>query len=116
MEHFQTLLILIVVIYVAGKIFRMLSLPVIFGELLGGVLVGPLVLNLVDPSSEIIQNLAELGIFFLMLHAGLENNPKELLKASKKSILVAIGGILLPLIGGFTVAKLFGLDLTKSFL
>lgn len=107
MENFKTLLILIIVVWFFGKLFRELKLPIIFGELIGGVVVGPLLLDLVSPDNEAVLILSELGIFFLMLHSGIETNPKELLKASKKSILIAIGGALLPFLGGFFVAKAF---------
>ncbi len=114
MEEFQSLLILMVVVWVMGKIFRMLSLPVIFGELLGGIIVGPLVLNLVSPESVTIKVLAELGIFFLMLHTGLETNPKDLFKASKKSILIALGGFLLPFGLGYLSSILLGLPINEA--
>ncbi len=107
MNGFENLLILMVVVYAAGKLFRALSLPVIFGELLGGILVGPLVFNIVDPGDHTIIMLAELGIFFLMLHAGLETDPKQLMKASKKAFLIAISGMLLPFGLVFILAKAF---------
>lgn len=108
MEDFRSLLILMVVVWLMGKIFRALKLPVIFGELVGGIIVGPVVLGIVDPESHTIKTLAEFGIFFLMLHSGLETDPHELLNSSKKSVLVAIGGVLLPFLGGFFVSLAFG--------
>ncbi|MBU1992383.1 cation:proton antiporter [Patescibacteria group bacterium] len=91
-----------------GKVFRTFKLPVLFGELIGGIIVGPAVLGLVSPDSETIHLLAKLGVFFLMLHAGLESDPHELLHASKKSLVVAAGGVVLPFTGGYLVAQLFG--------
>lgn len=114
MQEFQSLLVLMVIIWVMGKIFRMLKMPVLFGELLGGIMVGPLVLGLVGPDDEIIRILAELGVFFLMLHAGLETNPEELLHASKKSVLIALGGVILPFIGGYFVSQAFGQTAIES--
>lgn len=114
MENFKTLLILIIVIWLFGKIFRDLKLPIIFGELIGGIVVGPLLLDLVQPENEAVSILSELGIFFLMLHSGIETNPKELLKASKKSVLIALGGALLPFFGGFWVAQIFGQPVESS--
>jgi len=114
MSDFQNILILMVTVWVAGKIFRYLKLPVIFGELIGGIIVGPMVLGLIDPDSHTIKLLAELGIFFLMLHAGLEADPYELLKASKKSVLIAIGGVFVPFISGYFVASAFGYELIPS--
>ncbi len=114
MEDFRALLILMVVVWAMGKIFRSLKLPVIFGELVGGIIVGPLVLGLVDPESLTIKVLAELGIFFLMLHSGLETDPHELLNSTKKALLIALGGVLLPFIGGFAVALGFGQTVEES--
>ncbi len=104
-----------VVIWGFGKIFRALKLPVIFGELVGGIVVGPVLLGLVDPENEVVIVLAELGVFFLMLHVGLETDPHALLKASKKSFLVSVMGIVLPMIGGFSVARAFGMSFVESF-
>ena len=114
MEDFHSLLILMVVVWVMGKIFRMLTLPVIFGELLGGIIVGPAVLGLIDPSNHTIQVLADLGVFFLMLHAGLETDAKELYKGSKKSVLIALAALLLTFIGGFVVSDIFGFSNYQS--
>ncbi len=114
MPDFMNLLILMVVIWTAGKIFRSLKLPVVFGELIGGILVGPAVLGLVSPDSDVIKVLAELGIFFLILHAGLETDHKEIFKSSKKSLLVALAGTSLSFILGYFVARLFGQDVVAS--
>lgn len=116
MPDFHDLLILMVVVWTAGKIFRAVGLPVVFGELAGGILVGPAVFGVIHADSEVIKVLAELGIFFLMLHAGLETDHEELFKSSKKSVLIAIGGFALPFAGGFFVAQAFGQDLVASLL
>lgn len=113
--HFSDLLILMVVIWTAGKVFRALKLPVVFGELLGGIIVGPLLLNIIDPGSDVIRILAELGIFFLMLHTGLETNPDDLLKSSKKSFFIALGGVILPMLGGYYVSRAFGMSVETAF-
>ncbi len=114
MEDFHSLLILMVVVWGMGKIFRILTLPVIFGELLGGIIVGPAVLGLIDPSNHTIQVLADLGVFFLMLHAGLETDAKELYKGSKKSVLIALVALLLTFIGGFIVSDIFEFSTHQS--
>ncbi len=115
MVDFSSLLILMVVIWTAGKFFRIFKLPVIFGELIGGILVGPAILGLVQADSELIKIIAEFGIFFLMLHAGLETNPDQLFKSSKKSFLIALGGVLLPFAGGYWVSTLFGYPPASAF-
>jgi len=114
MENFEILLIILTVIWLFGKLFRAFNLPIIFGELLGGIVVGPLVLNLVNPESEVVVILAELGIFFLMLHSGLETDPKKLYRASKRSILIALGGVVFPFLGGYLVSRYFGQSFESS--
>ena len=115
MVDFTDLLILMVVIWTAGKIFRNLNLPVIFGELIGGIIVGPTLLNLVHVDSELIKVVAEFGIFFLMLHAGLQSDPDELLQAGKKSVLIAIAGAFFPFLGGYAVSRGFGYEPVTAF-
>lgn len=113
MIEFESLLALMVVVWLGGKIFRELRLPVLFGELLAGLLVGPQILGIVH-ETQTISILAELGIFFLMLHAGLENDPRILLKASKKTLFITAGSIMLPVLSGFGLAYLFGYNFVVS--
>lgn len=115
MVDFTDLLILMVVIWTAGKIFRYFRLPVIFGELVGGIVVGPMLFDLVAVDSEVIKVVAEFGIFFLMLHAGLETNPDELLGAGRKSVMIAVSGALFPFLGGYYASILFGYPPATAF-
>lgn len=112
----ESILLVLLIVWIVGIIFRRLSMPAILGELLAGVLFGPALLGLIEPN-ETIKILAELGIFFLMLHAGLETDPKDLLHSSKTALLTGLGGILFPLILGFAVSKIFGYNtLTSMFI
>ncbi len=108
MTEMESLLILMVVIWVAGKIFRFLSLPVLFGELLGGLLVGPVVFGVIPADSEVIEILAEFGIFFLMLHTGLETDPRQLFKSFRKSLAIALGAIGISFLAAFLISLSFG--------
>ena len=112
--EFNDLLILMVVVWTAGKFFRSVGLPVVFGELIGGIIVGPTVLGLVDAQSEVIEVLAHLGIFFLMLHTGLHSDAKELYKSSGKSLLIAIGGFVTPFALGYLVSRAFDQSVISS--
>lgn len=67
---------LMVVVWAAAVILRRLGWPTVMGELVMGVILGPAVLGWVEPS-EVIEVLAGMGIFFLMLHTGVETRPKE---------------------------------------
>ncbi|MFT7184533.1 MAG: Kef-type K+ transport system membrane component KefB [Oceanicoccus sp.] len=101
------LLILLVFVWLGRKLFQHFGLPPLFGEVFAGVLVGPLVFGMVE-ETEAIKTLAELGIFMLMFHSGLESDPKDLFKASKNAVFIALGGVVLSILGGFFTAYYFG--------
>jgi len=100
-------LIILAVAWPMSALFARLGLPVMLGQLVTGLLLGPAVLNIVTPS-EAITFLADLGIFFAMFYAGMEMDPKELLEHIWSSLAVAIGGFALPFAMGFFVARYFG--------
>ncbi len=106
------LTILLGAIWMFGKIFEKLKLPSLFGEMLAGVLVAPLFVK--SAELNVIELFGEMGIFFLMLYTGLKTNPDEFLKASRKFFPVAIGGMVLPFIGGYAVGQIFGFSFTAS--
>ncbi len=106
---FKQLLILMVVVWTVAVMLRKIGLPTIMGELVMGVVLGPAVLGWVQPS-EIIEVLAHLGIFFLMLHAGVETDPKEFLEAIRNSTGIAVIGALVPFTISVFVGLYFGLS------
>jgi len=103
------LLILLVGIWIVAVTLRPLGLPTVMGELIVGVVVGPAVLGWIEPN-DAIRLLADIGIFFLMLHAGLETQPVQFYDALKRSLGVAVVGAIVPFAVSFGVATLFGLD------
>jgi len=110
---FQQLLILMVVIWSMAVLLRRFGVPTIMGELLAGILIGPAVLGLIQPS-EIIDILAQLGIFFLMLHTGVETNPRDFLTAVRKSFGIATIGALFPFLISMAIALLFGFSIKTA--
>jgi Kef-type K+ transport system membrane component KefB len=64
--------------------------------LFGGAL--PVLGAMVD--SEMLANVAGLGIFFLVLLAGIEMAPAEIARSSRGAFAIALGGMILPLTGG----------------
>jgi Kef-type K+ transport system membrane component KefB len=107
------LLIILAVAWPMGAFFARLGLPVMLGQLLTGLLLGPAVFNIVSPS-EAITFLADLGIFFAMFYAGMEMNPRELVEHIWPSLAVAMGGFILPFVLGFFVARFFGGTIFQS--
>jgi Kef-type K+ transport system membrane component KefB/Trk K+ transport system NAD-binding subunit len=107
------LLILLTGVWLVAVTLRPLGLPTVMGELIVGVLLGPAVLGWIQPG-ELIQLLAEIGIFFLMFHAGVETQPLEFYQALKRSMGVAIVGAIVPFTVSFGLALMFGLDLVGA--
>jgi Kef-type K+ transport system membrane component KefB len=101
------LLIILTVAWPVGALFVRMGLPVMLGQLLTGLVLGPAVLNIIHPS-EAISFLADLGIFFAMFYAGMEMDPKELVEHIWPSLAVAVGGFVIPFAMGFFVARYFG--------
>lgn len=113
LPFFQELLILMVVIWAFSVLLRKVGIPTIMGELVAGILIGPAVLGLIEPN-EIIEVLSQLGIFFILLHAGVETNPREFVTALKKSFGIAFIGALFPFLTSMSIALLFGYSLKTS--
>ncbi|MGH7471116.1 MAG: cation:proton antiporter [Longimicrobiales bacterium] len=92
-----------------GEVAERLGQPAVLGEMLAGVVLGPSVLALVDPSSPILQLMAEVGVVVLLFSIGLETELKRLLEVGGTSVMVALAGVVLPFAGGFAVSLLLGL-------
>ncbi len=92
--------------WAAGYISHRLGYPAMLGELLVGILLGPPLLGWLPRHSGLTQ-LADVGIFLMMLYIGTEIDPKELFKASRSALLTAIGGFVIPFVAGFAVTYLY---------
>lgn len=112
MEYAIHLFLLLVAARVFGRLAQRFGQPSSVGEILGGVAVAfliaplskdfPILLDLTHGPAITIAS--EVGIFFLLLHTGIEMQPKEMSSHTKESIAVAIGGMALPLLLGFAFA------------
>lgn len=80
---------------VLAEICERFGQPGIVGEILAGVVIGPSVLNWVQPD-DILAGLAEMGVMFLLFRVGLEVKASELLRVGPTALLVAILGVIIP--------------------
>jgi len=110
---FLHLLILMVVAWTAAMMLRWVGIPIIMGELVIGVVLGPSLLGWVQPS-EIISVLADMGIFFIMLHAGVKTDAGKFFDAAKHALGIALVGAIVPFSTAFAVALWFGLTLPQA--
>ena len=84
-----------------GEIFEQLHLPAVLGEILAGAVVGPYGAKLVLPS-DAIYAIAGIGAIFLLFTVGLETQPKDLISVGRTSLYVALAGIAMPVLLGFS--------------
>lgn len=89
-----------------GLVTKKLHMPQVVGALLAGLILGPAALDILH-ETDFIEQIASIGVIVLMFTAGLETDINELKKTGKVSFLVAIMGVILPLIGGFLVSHFF---------
>ncbi len=118
MSVFLQLALALSILIAAAKAGGLLSLrlgqPSVLGELLVGILLGPSLIDLLhlpfftDPHlSEVIHELAELGVLLLMFLAGLELHFKDLINSGKISAMAGSLGVLFPLLLGTTLFLYF---------
>ncbi|MEF9934659.1 MAG: cation:proton antiporter [Clostridium sp.] len=105
--------IILVVGEILGMISQKLKMPKVLGFLLSGIVIGPSLLNLVQESQPITL-MAQIGVIFLMFMAGLETDVEKFKSAGASSFLIAIGGIVLPLVLGGGVTYFFTGNLSES--
>ncbi|MBM3812876.1 MAG: cation:proton antiporter [Acidimicrobiia bacterium] len=90
-----------------AELFELFHQPGLVGEILAGILIGPGVLNWVQPDN-FLSALAELGVMFLLFRVGLEVKASELLKVGTTAAVVGIMGVLLPFGAGWGILSAFG--------
>jgi Kef-type K+ transport system membrane component KefB len=109
-EFFLILVSILVAAKLFGELAERVGQPAVLGELLAGVVLGASVLGVVDPETEMVHLLAELGVVILLFEIGLETDLKRLMAVGSSAAMVAFAGVVLPFGLGFGVALLLGLD------
>ena len=105
MDLFYVLLILLVATRAFGELAERLGQPSPVGELFAGITLGSVVATYPNAfpdmvgleDNRVFESLTNLGMFFLMLFAGVEMQPHKILRHSAGALIVAIGGMVLPL-------------------
>jgi Kef-type K+ transport system membrane component KefB len=91
---------------VLGILTKRFALPQVVGALVAGLVLGPAVLGVLQETT-LMDQLAELGVIVLMFTAGLGTDLGELKKAGKSAFIIALAGVIVPLVGGFFLASFF---------
>ncbi len=102
-----------------GLISRRVQMPQVVGALVAGVILGPVInafwgvssadgfFSSTAGSDQIFGMLSELGVIVLMFGAGLETDIQEMKKCGKASFIIALIGVIIPLVMGAGVSWFF---------
>ena len=109
MESYKYLLdiaLILISTKILGLLTRRIQLPQVVGALIAGLLLGPACFGVLQ-ETDFIKNIAEIGVIVLMFAAGLETDVQELKKTGLASFIIALLGVIVPLVGGYFVATIY---------
>jgi Kef-type K+ transport system membrane component KefB len=114
LPFFTNLLILLVTARILGEVFERFKQPAMIGEIIAGIILGPSLLNLIHRTED-IKVISELGIFLLVIIAGLEINIEDILKSLKgRNIIISIMAFSIPIVGGIGIGYVFKQDIMTN--
>jgi Kef-type K+ transport system membrane component KefB len=114
LPFFVNILILLVFARVLGEIMERFNQPAMIGEILAGVILGPSLLNFIHRTED-IKVISELGVFLLVILAGLEINLDDVLKSVKgRNIFISLLAFFIPILSGFAVGQMFSQDVMTT--
>lgn len=107
-----------------AELFARIKLPVVLGELVAGIIVGPFALGglvmfqdrpIVD-LDETVRTIGEMSAVVILFIAGLEITPREFLRGGASAFTVGAIGVVVPFFLGYFVFLQFGLATLESML
>jgi len=104
---FATFTMALVTAFLGGMIARRLGLPSLVGYLFAGIAIGPFTIGFVG-DIELMQQLAEMGVIFMMFGVGLHFSLRDLWSVRKIAIPGALLQMLLGTILGYFLALWWG--------
>jgi Kef-type K+ transport system membrane component KefB len=107
-----------------AELFHRIKLPIVLGELLAGIIVGPFALGalpLVDGEplvvlDETIRHIGEIAAVVILFIAGLEITPREFLRGGAAAFTVGSLGVVVPFFVGYYAFTAFGIEALQSIL
>lgn len=102
------LLLLLLIAKALGEVAERFKQPSMIGELIAGILLGPTVFNIIPEPGE-IKVIADLGVFMLIVLAGMEIEVEEIRKSIRgKNLWIALLGFIIPMGTGLLIGLSFG--------
>lgn len=114
LPFFAQLLILLVLARFFGEIMERFKQPALIGEILAGIILGPTILNFIHRTDE-LKVISELGVFLLIIIAGLEINFDGIIRSLKgRNIIISLSAFFIPFFAGFFLGNVFELDIMAT--
>ncbi len=115
MDLFFILLVLLVATRALGEVAERLGQPGLVGELIAGIVLGTVAAQYSDllphiaalDQNPVFDSITDLGMFFIMLFAGVELQPSRLIEYSRGAFVVAVCGMVLPMAFGIGLGWVF---------
>ncbi len=110
LPFFASLLLLLAVARFFGEIMERFKQPAMIGEILAGIILGPSILNIIHRTED-LKVISELGVFLLIIIAGLEINFEDILKSLKgRNIIISLLAFFVPFLSGFFIGRYYNLN------
>ncbi len=105
--------LILLVVKIFTMITQKIKMPKVLGGLIAGIVLGPAMLNIVQ-NSTILEALAKFGIILIMFLAGMETSIKKFISNSNKYVIIAIIGVIVPLVLGTICSLIYVQDLKTN--
>jgi Kef-type K+ transport system membrane component KefB len=126
-EFIHVIISLAILLFAAklmAELFHRIKLPIVLGELLAGIIVGPFALGglyLVDGEplvtlNETVRQVGDIAAIVILFTAGLHITPREFLKGGAAAFTVGSIGVIVPFFVGYYVFTAFGVEVLQSML
>jgi Kef-type K+ transport system membrane component KefB len=107
-----------------AELFHKVKLPIVLGELLAGIIVGPFALGALplingEPLvvlDETVIHVGEIAAVVILFIAGLEITPREFLRGGVAAFTIGSLGVIVPFFVGFYAFAAFGIEALQSIL
>jgi Kef-type K+ transport system membrane component KefB len=107
-----------------AELFHKVKLPIVLGELLAGIIVGPFALGSLplingEPLvvlDETVRHVGEIAAVVILFIAGLEITPREFLRGGVAAFTVGSLGVIVPFFVGYYAFAAFGIEALQSIL
>lgn len=106
--------IILVAAKVASEICERLKQPAVLGEILVGALIGAIPWVQTASHEDSIGFIAELGVMLLLFEVGLDSEISMLLRVGARASMVAVIGVVLPLVAGTALMVQLGYSFAES--